>query len=163
MSEIDVLDAIDPRALRDCCGRFATGVTVITTRTPEGDHGMTVSAFMSVSLDPPLICISVGNRARMLPRIEAAGRFAVSILAEHMGAHALHFAGRTNEALTDLFEDACGLPMVRGAAAVFVTDLVQRVAAGDHILLIGQVRHLSQDPLARPLLWHGGQFGSLAA
>lgn len=163
MSETDVLDAIDPRALRDCCGRFASGVTVVTTCTPDGDHGMTVSAFMSVSLDPPLICISVGNRARMLSRIEAAGRFAVNILPEHMGPHALHFAGRTQEALTDLFEEACGLPVVRGASAVFVTDLVQRVPAGDHVLLIGQIRHLSHDPLARPLLWHGGQFGSLAA
>jgi len=163
MSETDVLDGIDPRVLRDCCGRFATGVTVITARTPAGDHGMTVSAFMSVSLDPALICVAVGNRARMLSKIRATGRFAVNILSEHMRAHALHFAGRTDEALTDLFEDACGLPVIRGAGAVFVTDLVQRIPAGDHNLLIGQVRHLWHDPLARPLLWHGGQFGSLAA
>ncbi|RKF23087.1 flavin reductase [Altericroceibacterium spongiae] len=163
MSDTAAINTIDKRALRDCCGRFATGVTVITTRTPEGDHGMTVSAFMSLSLDPPLICISVDNQAKMLPRIEAAGRYAVSVLPEHMRAHALHFAGKPEAGFTDLFEERHGLPVLREAGAVIVTELVQRIPAGDHVLLVGHVRHLSHDPLARPLLWHGGQFGSLAA
>lgn len=162
MSETATID-VDTRALRDCCARFATGVTVITTRTAEGDHGMTVSAFMSVSLDPPLICISVDTRSKMLPRIEAVERFAVNVLPEHMSAHALHFAGRSQEELKDLFEDRHGLPVLRGAGAIIVTDLVQRIAAGDHVLLVGQVRHLDHDPIARPLVWHGGRFGSLAA
>ena len=68
MSDTATMDRIDPRALRDCCGSFATGVTVITTRTQDGDHGMTVSAFMSVSLDPPLISVF----AR--PPVENAGQ-----------------------------------------------------------------------------------------
>ncbi|MEQ3626635.1 MAG: flavin reductase family protein [Celeribacter sp.] len=154
---------IDLKALRDCCGRFATGVTVVTTRTPEGDHGMTVSAFMSVSLDPPLVCISVGRGARMLPKLRASGRYAVNILAEDMRAHAMHFAGRPDAALSDLFEDRHGLPVLRGAAAVLVTDVAQTVEAGDHVLLIGAVRHAAHSLAARPLLHHAGQFGGVSA
>lgn len=154
---------VDPQALRDCCGRFATGVTVVTTRTPEGDHGMTISAFMSVSLDPALVCISVGCGARMLPKLRASKRYAVNILAEDMRAHALHFAGRPDAGLCDLFEDRNGLPVLRGAAAVLVTDVVQIVEAGDHVLLIGKVRHLDHEPAARPLLHHAGQFGGVRA
>ena len=153
---------IDPDALRTCCGRFATGVTVVTTRTPERDHGMTISAFMSVSLDPPLVCISVGCGARMLPKLRASGRYAVNILPEDMRAHALHFAGRPAADLRDLFEDRHGLPVLRGATAVLVTDVVQTIEAGDHVLLIGKVRHLDSSAEARPLLHHGGQFCGVA-
>lgn len=157
------LPEIDPDALRACCGRFATGVTVVTTRTFEGDHGMTISAFMSVSLDPALVCISVGCGARMLPSLCASGRYAVNILAEGMRAHALHFAGRPDTSLRDLFEDRHGLPILRGAAAVLVTDVVQTIEAGDHVLLIGKVRHIEHEPVARPLLHHAGQFGGVSA
>ncbi|AKH44348.1 flavin reductase (DIM6/NTAB) family NADH-FMN oxidoreductase RutF [Altererythrobacter atlanticus] len=163
MSDSAIFDATSIRALRDCCSRFATGVAVITTRTPEGDHGMTLSAFMSVSLDPPLICISVDKRAKMLPRIEASEQYVVNVLPEHMRAHALHFAGRPEAGLTDLFEERYGLPVLREAAAVIVTDLVQCVTAGDHVLLVGHVRHFRHDSFARPLLWYAGEFGSLAA
>ncbi|MBT9386612.1 flavin reductase family protein [Pseudooceanicola sp. CBS1P-1] len=154
---------IDPQALRACCGRFATGVTVVTTRTPEGDHGMTISAFMSVSLDPPLVCISVGTGARMLPKLRTSNRYAVNILAENMRAHALHFAGRPDAGLRYLFEDRHGLPVLRGAAAVLVTDVVQTIEAGDHVLVIGQVTHLEQCSTARPLLHHAGRFGGVSA
>lgn len=163
MSDTAAMDTIDPRALRDCCGRFATGVTVITTRTPEGDHGMTVSAFMSVSLAPPLICISVDSRSKMLPKVQASGQYAVNILSENMRDHALHFAGRSDRILTNLFRELHGLPVLRGAGAIIVADLMQQFETGDHVLLVGHVRHLNSDPAARPLLYHAGQFGSIAA
>ena len=164
MNDTAIIDRIDPRDLRDCCGRFATGVTVITTRSDEGDHGMTASAFMSVSLDPPLISISLDRRSKMLGRVLAARRFAVNILTETMRTHALHFAGRPDETLTDLFvEHHHDLPVLRDAAAVIVADLDKQVEAGDHVLLIGHVRHLDRDPTAQPLVYHAGQFGSLAA
>ncbi len=157
------MDTIDPRALRDCCGKFATGVTVITTRTPEGAHGMTVSAFMSVSLDPPLISISVNNQSKMLGKIRDAGCYAVNILSRDMEPHALHFAGRRDDSLTNLFQERHGLPTLRGAAAIIVADVVHQVEAGDHVLLLGHVRNLDHDHAAAPLLYHAGQFGGLAA
>ncbi len=154
-------DLVDSRAMRDCCGRFATGVTVVTTRSAEGEHGMTVSAFMSVSLKPPLVCICVDHNARMLPKIRSVGRYAVNVLTEQMSAHALHFAGRPDQSLSDLFEERDGLPVLRGASATMIVELVQEVPAGDHSLLIGEVTELSHDPDALPLLWHGSQFGSI--
>lgn len=163
MSDAALLETIDPRALRDCCGRFATGVTVITTRTAEGDHGMTVSAFMSVSLDPPLIAISLNRQSKMLGKVQTSGRYAVNVLSQDMHLHALHFAGRPNDALADLFLDRHGLPILRNAAAVMLADVVQQVETGDHVMFLGHVRHLDQDPDAALLLFHAGQFGSLAA
>lgn len=161
MSDSTGHTVIDPRVLRDCCGRFATGVTVVTTRTDEGDHGMTASAFMSVSLDPPLVCISVKNTSKMLAKVKSSGKYAVSILTGAMDRHALHFAGRPDAQLTNLFEERSGLPVLRGAVAVIVTDLVQQVEAGDHVLLIGHVRNLEFDRNGEPLLYHAGRFGSL--
>lgn len=152
---------VDPQALRECCGRFATGVTVVTTRTPEGDHAMTISAFMSVSLDPPLICISVKRGAKMLSRVRSSGQYAVSILAVNMRAHAMHFAGRPDTALEDIFEERAGMPVIRGAAAVIVAEVAQQVDAGDHVLLVGRVWHLEQTPSARPLLHHAGRFAAI--
>lgn len=167
--EMATMEMIDPRALRDCCGRFATGVTVITTRTAEGDHGMTASAFMSVSLDPPLISISLDRRSKMLGKVQKSRRFAVNILTQHMRPHALHFAGQPDgtlpdETLADLFLEHRGdLPILRNAAAVIVADVVQQIEAGDHMLLLGHVRHLDHEPAAAPLLYHAGRFGCLAA
>lgn len=153
---------IDHKALRAACGTFATGVTVISTRTEDGDHGMTANAFMSVSLDPPLVTISLDHKAKLLPKIRASGRYAVSILAEGMESLAWHFAGKFNQDHSDPFEDCEDLPVVPGAMSVFVTEVVQEVEAGDHTLFIGRVTHLSRDVEKSPLLFHGGKFAGLA-
>jgi flavin reductase (DIM6/NTAB) family NADH-FMN oxidoreductase RutF len=154
------LPAIDPKELRRACGAFATGVTVITARDAAGDHGMTANAFMSVSLDPPLIVVSVNRKARLLPKIEAAGRFGVSILAEHMEPVAWHFAGKPKPELTDLFQDFHGLPVIRAAVAHFAVRLHQAVDGGDHMLFIGAVEGLARSE-GRPLIFHEGRFGAL--
>lgn len=151
---------IDPKELRRACGAFATGVTVITARDAAGDHGMTANAFMSVSLDPPLIVVSVNRKARMLAKIEAAGRFGVSILAEHMEPVAWHFAGKPKPELTDLFQDFHGLPVLRGAVAYFALRLHQAVDGGDHMLFVGAVEGLSRTE-GRPLIFHEGRFAAL--
>ena len=99
----------------------------------------------------------------MLGKVLGSRRFAVNILAHDMRPHAMHFAGRPDDRLTDLFaEHHHDVPILRDAAAVIVADVAQQVEAGDHILLLGHVRHLDRDPNAAPLLFHGGRFGSLA-
>src|SRR5690606_100627 len=115
----DDMSALDPRTFRNTCGVFATGVNVITTHCDGHDHGMTANAFMSISLDPPLIAISIAEKARMLEKIQKSGRFAVSILASGMDAVAWHFAGKPNGELRDLFDELGGLPVIRGAVATF--------------------------------------------
>ena len=156
------MSGFDARALRDACGSFATGVTVITTTTADdGDHGMTANAFMSMSLDPPLILISLNRTCRMLDRIRAAGRYAVNILAHDMEKVAWHFAGRHDESLNDILVSRNGLPVVPGAAAILQADVDQEIEAGDHLLFIGRVTHLERDAAVAPLLFHGGRFSRL--
>lgn len=98
------MSTIDPRELRNACGQFGTGVTIITTHCEGRDHGMTANAFMSVSLDPPLVAISIAKSAKMLRNIQSTGRFAVSVLAEGMEDLAWHFAGKPKLDLRDVFE-----------------------------------------------------------
>ena len=85
---------IDPRHFRATMGRFATGVTVVTVGYGEHPHGMTANAFMSISLDPPLVLISVGQRARMNQHLELGVRYGVNVLSEQQEAISRHFAGR---------------------------------------------------------------------
>lgn len=152
---------VNPRALRDACGSFATGVTVISTATADGDHGMTANAFMSVSLDPPLISISLDRKAKMLAKVRESKRYAVSVLSSGMEPLAMHFAGRFDPAVRDPFAHILGMPVVPGASAVFVTEVAQEIEAGDHVIFIGEVRHIERSETALPLLFHAGKFASL--
>ncbi|PWJ84542.1 flavin reductase (DIM6/NTAB) family NADH-FMN oxidoreductase RutF [Pseudaminobacter salicylatoxidans] len=154
---------LDAREFRNACGGFSTGVTVISTRCGEGDHAMTANAFMSISLDPPLIAISLADTARMLPRLRAAGAFAVSVLREDMEDIAWHFAGKPRFEGPAPFIELGGLPVIGDAASVFVADVHSEVAAGDHVIVIGHVHAMQCDPYARPLVFHGGRFASLPA
>ncbi len=156
------MSGIDPRELRNACGGFATGVTVITTRTETGDHGMTANAFMSVSLDPPLVTISLDHKSKMHERIRSSGRYAVSILAHDMEDIAWHFAGRHNGELATILEERHEMPVVPGAAVIFVTEVAQEVEAGDHTLFIGRVLHLERRDDSQPLLFSSGKFARVA-
>ncbi len=157
------MTAIQPRAFRDACGLFGTGVTVITVHHDGHDHGMTANAFMSISLDPPLIAVSIAASAKMLLRIQQSGRFAVSILAAHMEDLAWHFAGkpRAGGALACL-EHRAGLPVVTDAVATLVCDVADEIVAGDHTIVVGQVRDLACDGERKPLLFFRGKFGAVA-
>ena len=154
-------DAIDPIRFRNACGAFATGVTIVTTRTGDGDHGMTANAFMSISLDPPLVAVSIARTARMCPLIEAAGRYAVSILSAGTEELAMHFAGRPSATLADPLRDLDGLPVARAACAVFATEVDQAVGAGDHVIFIGRVTAMETAADDGPLTFHKGRFGKL--
>lgn len=156
------MNVIDPRQLRDACGQFGTGVNVITTHHDGHDHGMTANAFMSISLDPPLIAVSIAGKARMLAKIQNCRRFAVSVLAAGMEDLAWHFAGKPRPHVRDCFERLDGLPVIPGAVATFVTDVADEILAGDHTIFVGRVRELQHDPYRKPLLFFRGRFGALA-
>ncbi|WP_300442023.1 flavin reductase family protein [uncultured Mameliella sp.] len=156
------MSALDPRQLRDACGLFGTGVNVIATRHADGDHGMTANAFMSISLDPPLIAISIGERARILPLLQQAGHFSVSTLAEGQEPLAWHFAGRPATGLENPFDSLGGLPVIRGALAHYACEIANEIRAGDHTIFLGHVRHLATDAGARPLIFYKGRFGAVA-
>ena len=161
--ELDV-EGDDPAvALRRTLGMFATGVTVITTIVEEQVHGMTANAFMSVSLEPPLILISVDRRTKMCSLLHEGGRFAVSVLAAEQRGLSDRFAGRSEGAPEPSFAIIHESPLVEGSAAHFVARVVRSHWGGDHSLFLGQVEYARYTEDARPLLFHGGQYGDLNA
>lgn len=151
---------IDPREFRNAMGRFATGVTIVTTEVDGQVHGMTANAFVSVSLDPPLILISVANNANLNTMLPQSGRYGVSILNEAQQDISQHFAGRPVEGLTVPFIRNHDMPLIERAVAYIVTRIVDTHVAGDHTLYIGQVDYLeSRDE--RPLLFYSGRYRAL--
>lgn len=151
------------REFRDAMAQFATGVVVISTRFEGGAHAMTANAFMSGSLRPALILVSVALTARMHERIRLAGTFGVSVLAETQQRTSNHFAGRPSPEHAPAFDDLAGLPVVAGAAVQAATDLRHEYPCGDHTLFVGELRALrvAHEPVS-PLLFHGGRYSALA-
>lgn len=156
--------AIDSRELRNACGLFATGITVVTTELDGETHGMTANAFMSVSLDPPLLVVSVGHKARLHQFLTQTGRYAVSILRHDQEDYSSHFAGWPVEGLEVQFERRHDYPVLPDALAYFVCKVVDAHPAGDHTLFIGQVEYLEHDAgePAHPLLFYAGKYRQMA-
>ena len=148
-------------ALRRTLGMFATGVTVITTRKGGQVHGMTANAFMSISLEPPLVLISVDRRTKMCGLLHEGWRYGVSVLCESQAALSDRFAGRHGEQLpeprVELVRDT---PLVDGALAHFVARVERSYWGGDHSLFLGRVEYARQNP-GTPLLFHGGRYERL--
>ncbi|HJZ50478.1 MAG TPA: flavin reductase family protein [Roseiflexaceae bacterium] len=152
--------AIDPRQFRATMGRFATGVTVVTTAHEEHAHGMTANAFLSVSLDPPLVLVSVDRRARLNQHLALGARYGVNILSEKQESFSQHFAGRPVEGLHIPFVWMHGTPLIEGCVAHIVAEVVDIHPAGDHTLYIGHVEYLKWWE-KRPLLFYSGQYKQL--
>lgn len=151
-------------ALRRVMGRFPTGVAVVTTELAGEPHGMTVNSLTSVSLDPPLILVSLMQGARTTDAVATAGQFAVSILSERQEEIALRFARRAENHFDGLTLEygQHALPVVPGALAHVECTVAQTVPAGDHVLYLGAVRETC-DREGSPLGFHGGRFGEFAA
>jgi flavin reductase (DIM6/NTAB) family NADH-FMN oxidoreductase RutF len=154
----------DERCFRRALGRFATGVVVISTGSGERMHAMTANAFMSGSLKPPLIVVSVGHRARMHERLMDSRVFGVSVLSDEQESHSRHFAGDEQESLAPRFVSVDGLAdvvVLEHAVARFVARIVDRHPCGDHTLFIGEVQVFSLGEQA-PLVFFGGRYASVA-
>ena len=152
----------DPRvALRRTLGMFATGVTVITTRERDQVHGMTANAFMSVSLEPPLVLISVDRRTKMCALLHEGRNYGVSVLCETQSALSDRFAGRAvDNAPEPRFEMIHDTPLVEGALAHFVANITRSYWGGDHSLFLGRVEYARYSE-GTPLLFHGGRYERL--
>jgi len=152
---------IDAGAMRRTLGRFTTGVTVVTTARDGEVHAMTANAFTSVSLDPPLVLVSVDHRTRMHQLLPDTRHYGVSVLSSDQERVAWHFAGRPLHDPGELFEWTGDVPFVRGAIAQVGCSLDAEHAAGDHTLYLGLVEHLHSRP-GDPLVFHAGAFGRLS-
>jgi flavin reductase (DIM6/NTAB) family NADH-FMN oxidoreductase RutF len=148
--------AIDARQLRNAFGKFATGVTVVTCRTPDGEpHGATVNAFTAVSLDPPLAQVTLirGNRASQYLEDQP---FAINIMAEDQLDVCLNFAGKPmNSAPQWRSED--GIPVLCGTATTIECKPWRIYDGGDHVIVIGEVIAMEVNDVD-PLLFVSGKF-----
>jgi flavin reductase (DIM6/NTAB) family NADH-FMN oxidoreductase RutF len=148
-------------ALRSTLGMFTTGVTVITTLKGEQVHGMTANAFMSVSLDPPLVLVSIDRRTKMCGLLYEGSHYGVSVLCETQSALSDRFAGRAGEGVPEpRFDLVRDTPLVDGALAHFVARVERSYWGGDHSLFLGRVEYARQHP-GTPLLFHGGRYERL--
>ena len=157
---------IDRRLFKSALRRWASGVTIVTTRAGEHVLGMTASAFSSVSLEPPLVLVCIDKRAHTLPGIVESGVFAVNVLAEGQHELASRFATEGNESVR--FEGiACrsgpaGAPWLPGTVAVFDCRVAAAHAAGDHWIYVGAVQAAEVAAERQPLLYCDARYRSLA-
>lgn len=148
--------AVDPRELRNAFGKFATGVTVVTCRTPDGaPHGATVNAFTAVSLDPPLAQVTLirGNKASKYLQNTP---FAINIMAHDQLATCLNFAGKPMSG-SPKWRSEEGIPVLEGNAATIECKPWKIYDGGDHIIVIGEVIDLEIHDV-EPLLFVSGKF-----
>lgn len=151
---------LDSAVFRELCGRFATGVVVVTTMSQEGSPvGMTANSFTSVSLVPPLVSLNVDHGAAMHGHVSRARRFAVNILESRQEAVSRRFA----EEHPDRFDGVgyrvsdLGLPLLEGTLAVLECERHNSFEAGDHTIVIGRVLG-GQVNEGRPLLYYRGGY-----
>src|SRR5207247_8310649 len=130
---------IDTNSFRNALERLATGVTVITAVVQDSVHGMTANAFTSVSLDPPLVLVSVAKQARTHEYLSQARRFGVSVLSAEQEPFAWHFAGRPRDGLKASFVWKREVPLLQDALAHLVCSVETTYPGGDHTLYLGRV------------------------
>ena len=155
--------AVDPLALRSALGRFATGVTIVTTVDGRGSRvGLTANSFGSLSLDPPLVLWSLRRTSPSLAAFERAPRFAVNVLAEAQVDLSRRFASAVEDkfAAGPWSAGQGGVPVLAGCAAVFECVRLSLQEAGDHVLFIGRVSAMAESPVP-PLLFQAGHYRML--
>jgi 3-hydroxy-9,10-secoandrosta-1,3,5(10)-triene-9,17-dione monooxygenase reductase component len=154
----------DSRQLRDCLGRFATGVTVVTCRDASGRPcGITANSFSSVSLEPPLVSWNIARSSNSLEAFVDAEHFAIHVLSGEQLAESVHFARTDHTRFEGIeFADSShGVPILAGCLAVIECSSNAVHEAGDHYIIVGHVdRYVWAD--ADPLLFYGGRYRRLA-
>lgn len=133
--------AIEESKFRTAMGHFASGVTVVTTRNGEELGGLTVSAFCSLSLDPPLVLICIDKGVTSHDAISSAGRFAINILSADQEEISRRFASRAEDKFDGIgtTEGAGGVPLITGCLATIECRLKEELPGGDHTIFIGEV------------------------
>lgn len=157
---------IDADTFRAVLGRFASGITIVTARDEdERDHGMTVSAFCSLSLEPPLVLLCVDKMATMYDLLRTHPPFGISILASPQEAYSRRFADTKSER-AERFDGIAyrrglnGVVLLEGALAHLECQILKHYDEGDHMILIAQVDR-AETLDGRPLLYFRGGYAQL--
>jgi flavin reductase (DIM6/NTAB) family NADH-FMN oxidoreductase RutF len=154
---------IDPIEFREVCGRFATGVCVITSFGEEGPSGLTANAVSSLSLRPPLMIVCFDRSARTLAAVEHSRAFAIHFLAHDQEETAARFASKDPE--DQKFEGRrwsarAGVPVLDGCLAVLACRLTELLPGGDHLIGVGEVTNLWREE-GEPLVFFRGDYWTL--
>ena len=155
--------SVDENGFKRALSQFASGVTIVTTRDGRGNPiGLTVSAFCSVSLEPPLVLVCIDERSSAVAAIGEGGRFGVSLLAEHQQDISNRFARLGDDKFVglELIRRPTGTTLIPEALAQLDCRLVTPHVAGDHTLFVGEVEYVEVNP-GRPLLYHAAAYRRL--
>lgn len=152
--------AISNDEFRAALSHFASGVTVVTLRDKNGKlHGITVSAFSSVSLDPPLILVCIDNEAGSVYAFHESKRFVVNILREEQSQHSIQFASQIPDKFINIHyhEGVEGIPVLKDALVNLECRLIESFVAGDHTVFIGEIErtHIKE---GNPLVYYRGNY-----
>ena len=153
--------SFSPQAFRKALGCFATGVTIVTARSTQGElFGLTASSFNSVSLNPPLVLWSLSREAGSMPVFASGSHYAINILAANQKDLAERFATRGVDrwAGVAFTEGAGGAPMLSDTLACFECFNRSRYEEGDHVIFVGEVERCHTRAGMSPLLFHGGRY-----
>jgi flavin reductase (DIM6/NTAB) family NADH-FMN oxidoreductase RutF len=152
---------MDSAQFRQLCGRFATGVIVVTAADASGaDQGMTANSFTSVSLDPPLVSVNVDRAASVHAVILAAPRFMINVLESAQEAISRHFSGPEPHRFESFRRSASGLVILEGVIATIECETYTRFEGGDHTIVVGRVVG-GEAREGRPLLYFRGGYHAL--
>ena len=146
---------------RTALGMFATGVTIVTARTPLGQViGLTANSFNSVSIEPPLVLWSLSRQAGSMPAFARGSHYAINILTADQRALAKRFASKDVARFDGVAfrVGASGVPLLDGAAAAFECFNRSRYEEGDHVIFVGEVESCERRAGASPLIFHGGRY-----
>jgi len=153
--------AFDPLELRRAFGHFATGVTVVTYQAAGGEfRGTTVNSFTSVSLDPPLVLVSLGRQSRAAATLRSGSAFAVNVLHHGQRDLAMHFAGRPKPETAVSWTVREGVPHLAGCSSYFRCTAQEVHGAGDHLIVVARVEEFRAE-LQPPLIFYRGAFERL--
>ncbi len=153
---------VDKAEFRHAMGHFASAVTVVTAKFEKTKAGITVTAFSSLSLEPPLVLICIDKRARIHDKLQVGGNFAVNILAEDQDVRSREVASSKGDPFEEVghHEGATGAPLLQGALCAVECNIVDALPGGDHTIFVGQVEaaHVSE---GKPLLYFRGGYGQI--
>lgn len=148
---------MDERLFRDAMGKFATGITVVSMYDNNETIGMTVNAFMSISLNPMLIAVSIDERASMYDKFKEQKSFGVSMLKESQEDLSSYFARQKELDYEINFIDQSNVPVIDDALANLSCEVVQEVEAGDHTILIAKVNDIKVNE-GEPVIYFGSNY-----
>ncbi len=155
---------LDSRRFRGALGRFATGVTVVTGLMPDRTPvGVTVNAFTSLSLRPPLVLISLADTTTCLDAFIKGDRFAINVLGEDQHNLSLTFATRRKDKFKGIVYETwdSGCPILPGCLANLECTRVAVHQGGDHVVVIGEVGRMAHSKGGNPLLYYRGSYARL--